>query len=94
MTAATVVRLLAEHHGLPLTLEGRAAGGQVGAYFGRRQDGSRVVLKWFERPDWTERLTLTIAGLERLRSKGYPIPKHEQLMAIPGGLVVMQAALD
>lgn len=89
-----MVELLAEHHALPLTLEDRAAGGEVGAYFGRCEDGRRVVFKWFERLDWQEPLNRTLTGVGRLRSRGYPIPKHEHLMVIPGGLVVVQAAVE
>jgi len=94
VTASTVAKLLAEHHALELTVEGRAAGGEVGAYFGRRPNGRRIVFKWFERPEWAEDLTRTLVGLERLRDKGYPIPEHEPLIVIPGALVVIQEWID
>lgn len=92
MTPEEVVPALNRHHGLHLVLEGKARGGESGAYLVRADGDRRRVLKWRSR-ETLPRLEVTVRRVERLRDRGYPAPHHRAL-AIPGAAVLLQDAAE
>jgi hypothetical protein len=90
VTADVVAAALREATGAAFTIEGRCPGGEVGAYFARREDGIRVVLKWVEDPESMPALEAMVRRVERLRIKGYPAPHYHEPVAFAGGVALLQ----
>lgn len=88
MTLPQVVQLIREQRGLNLRPVGVFAGGEVGATDVRGDDGSRYVLKWWE--DDAEAGRSVAALVERLRQRGYPIPRFVVADDISGVTVMLQ----
>ncbi|MGH9169413.1 MAG: phosphotransferase [Acidimicrobiales bacterium] len=89
MIAEEVVELLSLRDGSRWALDGRCAGGDVGAWLARRPDGRPVVFKWIEGQD-DGRLACSLELVGRLRALGYPIPPHDELAVLPGAAAVVQ----
>jgi hypothetical protein len=88
VTLPQVVELIREEGGLNLRAVGVFAGGEVGASDVRGDDGSRYVLKWWDgEPDSGRRVA---ALVERLRKRGYPIPRFVIADDIGGVTVMLQ----
>jgi Phosphotransferase enzyme family len=88
VTLPQVVELIREERGLNLHAIGAFAGGEVGATDVRGEDGSRYVMKWWAGdPDPGRRAA---ALVERLRKRGYPIPRFVIADDIGGVTVMLQ----
>ncbi len=85
--AAALQRLAAD--GPALTLVGRLPGGEVGATEVRDPDGRRLVVKLLP-SSWGTTLTGLPARVDRLRSRGYPVPRHDVHPVDGFGLLVVQ----
>lgn len=88
MTLPQVVELIREQRGLNLRVIGAFAGGEVGATDVRGDDGSRYVLKWWEGDPKAGRSAATLT--ERLRERGYPIPRFVVADDLGGVTVMLQ----
>jgi Phosphotransferase enzyme family len=93
MTTAQVIELIREKRALDLRLVGSFAGGEVGATDVRGADGARYVLKWWPGVD-LEAAKQPAALVERLRERGYPVPRYRLVDAIGGAIVMLQEHLD
>jgi tRNA A-37 threonylcarbamoyl transferase component Bud32 len=92
VTLAEVVELIREERGLSLEAIGAFAGGEVGASDVRGKDESRYVLKWWDGdPDSGRRAA---ALVERLRKRGYPIPRFVIADEIGGVTVMLQEYIE
>jgi aminoglycoside phosphotransferase (APT) family kinase protein len=92
VTLQRVVRLIREERGLNLRVVGVFAGGEVGAADVRGEDGSRYVLKWWEGDAEAGRGAATL--VERLRERGYPIPRFIVADDVGGVTVMLQEYVE
>ena len=92
MSVEHVLEVIRRHRGLGLRVVGTLAGGEVGATEVRGEDGSRFVLKWWDGDPASGRR----AGLlvERLRERGYPIPRFVIADDLGGVRVMLQEFVD
>jgi hypothetical protein len=88
VTLSQVVELIREERGLSLSPVGVFAGGEVGATDVRGDDGSRYVLKWWGGDPGSGRRAAIL--VERLRTRGYPIPRYVIADDIGGVTVMLQ----
>jgi hypothetical protein len=94
LTADAVLRELRTEHGISLRLGGRCPGGEVGAHYADDEDGRRFVFKWSTDLGDADRLALVVSRVNAMRAIGYPAPEHLPPLAIRGGIVVLQVAVD
>jgi hypothetical protein len=92
VTLAQVVELIREERGLNLRAIGVFAGGEVGATDVRGEDGSRYVLKWWEGDADAGRNAARL--VERLRQRGYPIPRFVVADDVGGVTVMLQEYVE
>jgi hypothetical protein len=92
VTLSQVVELIREERGLNLRAVGVFAGGEVGATDVRGDDGSRYVLKWWEGDARAGRDAAAL--VERLRQRGYPIPRFVVADDIGGVTVMLQEYVE
>ena len=88
VTLSQVVELIRDKRGLDLRAVGVFAGGEVGATDVRAEDGSRYVLKWWEGDEDSGRTAAVL--VERLRERGYPIPRFIVADDLGGVTVMLQ----
>jgi hypothetical protein len=88
LKAEHVLELIREHRGLTLRSAGVFTGGEVGATDVRGEDGSRFVLKWWDGDAAAGRRAAAI--VERLRARGYPIPRFVIADDLGGVTVMLQ----
>jgi aminoglycoside phosphotransferase (APT) family kinase protein len=88
VTLSQVVELIHDKRGLDLRAVGVFAGGEVGATDVRAEDGSRYVLKWWEGDEDAGRTVSVL--VERLRQRGYPIPRFIVADDLDGVTVMLQ----
>jgi hypothetical protein len=88
VTVAGVLELIREHRGLNLHAAGVFTGGEVGATDVRGNDGSRFVLKWWDGDAVSGRRAAAL--VERLRARGYPIPRFVVADDLGGVTVMLQ----
>lgn len=73
-----VIELVRRERGLVLTLVGRFAKGDEGAYEVTGPDGARLVLKWLPLGREARHAEEQVEpALARLRTAGYPIPRRD-----------------
>ena len=94
MTAAECLQQLHDKHSMVMTLEGRASGGEVGAYFARAENGERFVFKWSNVPADHAYYVRVVERIDLLRRSQYPIPEYLNPFPVPGGVIVLQRAVD
>ena len=92
MTLHDVLELIREHRGLRLRFVGALTGGEVGAAEVRSDDGSRFVLKWWDGDAASGRRSAAL--VERLRARGYPIPRFVIADDLGGVTVMLQEFVD
>jgi aminoglycoside phosphotransferase (APT) family kinase protein len=88
LTVAHVLELIREHRGLSLHAAGVFTGGEVGATDVRDDDGSRFVLKWWDGDAVSGRRAAAL--VERLRARGFPIPRFVIADDLGGVTVMLQ----
>lgn len=84
MTEAQVAELAG------VTLVRRCPEGEIGAFEVRLADGRPAVLKWYEDAAVRPRLDWMLSAVAALRDAGYPVPRYEPVVEVPGALVVLQ----
>lgn len=83
---------LNEVHGLGLTYDGPAGGGNVGAGFVTGPDGRRFGLTW--QPDTAAGRHREVADLVRIaRARGVPAPRYERVLQVGADVAVLQERL-
>jgi hypothetical protein len=92
LTVGQVLELIHEHRGLDLHAAGVFAGGEVGATDVRGDDGSRFVLKWWDGDAAAGRRAAAL--VDRLRARGYPIPRYVIADDVGGATVMLQEYVD
>lgn len=92
VTLPQVVEVIRRERGLNLRPVGRFAGGEVGATDVRGDDGSRYVLKWWDAEAGPGRRAAAL--VERLRQRGYPIPRFVVADDFGGVTVVLQEYVE
>jgi hypothetical protein len=92
LTVGQVLELIREHGGLDLHAAGVFAGGEVGATDVRGDDGSRFVLKWWDGDAAAGRRAAAL--VDRLRARGYPIPRYVIADDVGGATVMLQEYVD
>jgi hypothetical protein len=92
LTVEDVLELIREHRGLTLHAVGAFAGGEVGATDVRGDDGSRFVLKWWDGDAAAGRGAAAL--VERLRARGYPIPRFVVAEDLGGVTVMLQEYVE
>ena len=93
MTPEAALAAVQSRHGQILALEGRCPGGEVGAYFARAADGTRLVFKWTDDPAHLDELARMVGRVSRLRAKGFPAPAYHPPFAVDDGVVIFQDAV-
>ncbi len=94
MTAAECLQQLQDQHSMVKSLEGRAPGGEVGAYFARAANGERFVFKWSNMSADLAYYVRVVERIDLLRRTQYPIPEYLDPFPVPGGVIVLQKAVD
>jgi len=92
VTLPQVVKLIREERGLNLHVVGAFAGGGVGATDVRSDDGSRFALKWWDGDAQAGRDAAAL--VERLRQRGYPIPRFVVADDLGGVTVMLQEYVE
>jgi hypothetical protein len=92
LTVGQVLELIREHRGLDLHAAGVFAGGEVRATDVRGDDGSRFVLKWWDGDAAAGRRAAAL--VDRLRARGYPIPRYVIADDVGGATVMLQEYVD
>jgi hypothetical protein len=94
VTAVECLQQLRNQTDLSLIFEGQAPGGEVGAHFARSADGQRFVFKWSDEPSDVGYFEGIVYRVGLLRQVGYPVPRYLAPVALPGGAVIVQEAVD
>ena len=94
MTPADALLQIAQLHDIAFTLEGKCPGGEVGAYYARRNDGRRFVFKWSDDTEDMDNLSRIAHRVNRLCEKGYPAPRYLEPLQVTSGVVIFQDAVD
>ena len=93
MIATAALEYLRTLYNVDAVFEGRCPGGEVGAYFARRTDGTRFVFKWSDDLNDLHFYESMVDLVNRLRLLGYPIPEYDRPYLVPEGVVVLQSAV-
>jgi hypothetical protein len=93
VTPEEALAAAAARHGVVLRDEGPCPGGEVGARYGRSDDGSAFVYKVFEGRDraWAQAV---VEGVHQLRGAGYPAARYLDPLELDGGFVLLQERVD
>ena len=92
MSVEQALELIRRHRGLGLRVVGTLAGGEVGATEVRGEDGSHFVLKWWDGDPASGHRAAAL--VERLRARGYPIPRFVIADDLGGVTVMLQEFVD